>query len=197
LIDRRVRRRERTRRSLLDAASELIATRGLEDTRIEDVTQAADLGKGAFYNYFDSKETMVSTLLTEAVEKLDGLYLRDAGAPSSFEDRLRVVVRQHEAFFSANPAVLQLFHQVRGVLLRGAETGPLQPIVRDYLVRVAQRLGSAAGGPPSDEELDLAAVLIGAVTGYHSFRVAAGLVPHPGIVERVLFEAARVVPDPA
>jgi len=191
LPDRRVRRRERTRRSLLDAATELIATRGLEETRVEDVTQAADLGKGAFYNYFDSKETLVSALFSEAVERLDRLYLHDASHGSSFAERFRALVRQHEEFFAANPAVLQLFHQVRGVLLRGAGTGRLQPSVRDYLVRVARRLGRGAGEPPSDEDLDLAAALVGAVAGYHSFRVAAGLAPRKGTVERVLLEGVR------
>lgn len=194
--DRRVRRRERTRRSLLDAASELIATRGLEETRVEDITQAADLGKGAFYNYFDSKETLVSALLAEAVEKLDSLYLRAADQAPSFEERLRTVVRQHEAFFAANPAVLQLFHQVRGMLLRGAGTGRLQPIVRDYLIRVARRLGRDTDAPPKDEALDLAAALVGAVTGYHSFRIAAGLAPRMGAVERVLFKVAPGRSDP-
>lgn len=164
---------------------------------MEDVTQAADLGKGAFYNYFDSKETMVSALLSEAVEKLDGTYLSDAGAASSFEERLRMVVRQHEAFFVANPAALQLFHQVRGVLLRGTGTGQLQPTIRDYLTRVARRLGRDGTELPTEEELDLAAALVGAVTGYHSFRLAAGLAPHARTVERILMEGARVRPDRA
>lgn len=36
--------------------------------RIEDVTNAADLGMGAFYNYFDSKDDLFAVLLSEAIE---------------------------------------------------------------------------------------------------------------------------------
>lgn len=191
MADRRIRRRERTRRSLLDAASELIATRGLDQTRVEDVTQAADLGKGAFYNYFDSKEALVAALLTEAVQELDSVYLRDVPRAPSAEQRLRLVVRQHEALFTARPVVLQLFHQVRGLLLRRPGDGSLQAIVRDYLERVARRLGGEPEVVPSEEDLDRVAAVIGTVTGYHSFRIAAGLAPRAGTVEHLIVDGAR------
>ncbi|MCL4819917.1 MAG: TetR/AcrR family transcriptional regulator [Vicinamibacteria bacterium] len=177
--DRRGRRREKTRRALLDAALELIASRGLESTRVEDVTEAADLGKGAFYNYFDSKEALVATLLADAVRDLDEGFL-GAAITGSQNARLRAVVRQHEAYFAARPAALTLFHQVRGLLLRGSAQDRLRPVVRDYLARVATCLEPAE--PPSDDGLDRAAAVIGAVTGYHSFRIASGLAERKGTV---------------
>jgi AcrR family transcriptional regulator len=180
--DRRGRRREKTRRALLEAALALIASRGLESTRIEDVTEAADLGKGAFYNYFDSKEALVAALLADAVRELDQEFLAEISGSEA--ERLRAVVRQHEAYFAARPAALTLFHQVRGLLLRGSAQGHLRPVVRDYLARVASRL--EPGRPESDEGLDRAAAVIGAVTGYHSFRIAGGLAERAGTVAWLL-----------
>jgi AcrR family transcriptional regulator len=65
--DRHARRREATRRSLLAAARGLFAAQGVESTRINEITDAADVGFGSFYNHFASKDAIVQTVLSQAV----------------------------------------------------------------------------------------------------------------------------------
>jgi AcrR family transcriptional regulator len=65
--DRRARRREATRASLTDAARRLFASQGVEATRINEITEEADVGFGSFYNHFDSKDAIVEAVLSEAV----------------------------------------------------------------------------------------------------------------------------------
>ncbi len=65
--DRRARRREATRRSLMAAASALFASKGVESTRINEITEAADVGFGSFYNHFDSKDAIVQAVLAEVL----------------------------------------------------------------------------------------------------------------------------------
>ena len=57
---RRERRSAETREKIFRSALELFATRGFLATRVEDITEAADVGKGAFYNYFPSKEHLLA-----------------------------------------------------------------------------------------------------------------------------------------
>jgi TetR/AcrR family transcriptional repressor of nem operon len=45
-----------TREKLLDAAQELMLTRGYTATSVDDVCEAAGLTKGSFFHYFDGKE---------------------------------------------------------------------------------------------------------------------------------------------
>jgi AcrR family transcriptional regulator len=45
-----------------------MAERGLEAVAINEITEAADLGFGTFYNYFDSKEAIHETLVDELFE---------------------------------------------------------------------------------------------------------------------------------
>lgn len=52
------------RSRLLQSAFQLFATRGFEATTVEDITQAADVAKGTFFNYFRTKE-MVLTQMSE------------------------------------------------------------------------------------------------------------------------------------
>ncbi len=53
---RRERRRVETREKIFRAALGLFAERGLAAVTVEDITEAADVGKGTFFNYFPSKE---------------------------------------------------------------------------------------------------------------------------------------------
>jgi AcrR family transcriptional regulator len=65
--DRRTRRRELTREKLLRAARGVFARKGIDNTRINEITEAADVGFGSFYNHFDSKEAIVEAVLAETV----------------------------------------------------------------------------------------------------------------------------------
>src|ERR1700674_1440085 len=57
--DRRQRRSADIRERLFRAALDLFAQRGFAETTVEDITQAADVGKGTFFNYFPSKDHLL------------------------------------------------------------------------------------------------------------------------------------------
>src|ERR1700676_5741985 len=57
--DRRQRRSAEIRERLFRAALELFAKKGFVETTVEDITNAADVGKGTFFNYFPSKDHIV------------------------------------------------------------------------------------------------------------------------------------------
>jgi AcrR family transcriptional regulator len=54
--DRRARRSTEIREKLFRAALTMFAKKGYADTTVEDITNAADVGKGTFFNYFPSKD---------------------------------------------------------------------------------------------------------------------------------------------
>ncbi|WP_280275033.1 TetR/AcrR family transcriptional regulator [Nocardia wallacei] len=55
----RDRKRERTRRALLEAAVDLFETRGYESTTVADIAATAEVGTRTFFNYFESKEELL------------------------------------------------------------------------------------------------------------------------------------------
>jgi AcrR family transcriptional regulator len=74
---RRERHRRETFERLVNAAREIMFNRGLADMTVQDITEAADVGKGTFFNYFQSKEHVVSRVsefsgqsLVQAVERV-------------------------------------------------------------------------------------------------------------------------------
>lgn len=61
-MDRRQRRAAETRLRLFRCALQLFAQRGFPNVTVEDITQAADVGKGTFFNYFESKEHVLGVM---------------------------------------------------------------------------------------------------------------------------------------
>ncbi|MEM7271438.1 MAG: TetR/AcrR family transcriptional regulator [Actinomycetota bacterium] len=59
-------KKERTRRLLISAAIEEIASNG-EAFTILDVTKRADVSNGTFYNYFDDRTMLVDAVITEVL----------------------------------------------------------------------------------------------------------------------------------
>jgi len=51
----------------MGAARRLFASKGVERTRINEITEAADVGFGSFYNHFDSKDAIVEAVLAEVL----------------------------------------------------------------------------------------------------------------------------------
>lgn len=61
------RRKQRTRVALLQAAQSFIAA-GKQNAPILEITQAADVGMGSFYNYFESKEELFAAAVTDVLD---------------------------------------------------------------------------------------------------------------------------------
>jgi AcrR family transcriptional regulator len=77
---RRERHRTETRERLFRAALRLFAERGYLETTVEDITEAADVGKGTFFNYFRTKEHVLATFGGERLAAFErALELAKAG----------------------------------------------------------------------------------------------------------------------
>jgi len=68
-LGRRQRRRAETRERIFRSALGLFAEHGFQATTVEDITEAADVGKGTFFNYFRNKEDVLSALAEVQLDK--------------------------------------------------------------------------------------------------------------------------------
>jgi AcrR family transcriptional regulator len=59
---RRQRRAAETRLRIFRCALQLIAERGFPNVTVEDITEAADVGKGTFFNYFATKDHVLGVM---------------------------------------------------------------------------------------------------------------------------------------
>src|SRR5260221_12615891 len=68
---RRERRRADIRERLIQSALHLFAQKGFAETTVEDITEAADVGKGTFFNYFPSKDHILLAFSDMQLAKLE------------------------------------------------------------------------------------------------------------------------------
>src|SRR5690625_7513886 len=75
-MGRRERRKQEVRGRITEAAIELFAEKGCEQTTVEEICALADVARKTFYNYFPSKQCLVrdlsdALLFTETRDLID------------------------------------------------------------------------------------------------------------------------------
>ena len=79
-MGRRQRHGAETRVRLFRCALQLFAERGYPNVTVEDITEAADVGKGTFFNYFESKDQVLSVMAEIQLDKVkEALALAEGG----------------------------------------------------------------------------------------------------------------------
>lgn len=129
-LDRRQRRSVETRERLFHAALDLFAKKGYAETTVEDITEAADVGKGTFFNYFPSKDHILLAFGEMQLGKLEAAIetARQAGTPmAEFLRGLGARMTQEPV---RNPAIM------RALLQAYLSTTPVREAMLDLQKRV-------------------------------------------------------------
>jgi AcrR family transcriptional regulator len=79
---RRERRRHETHARIFEAAMRLFAERGFANTPVEEITEAADVAKGTFFNYFPTKESILEALAERQLSVVKAAEERAQAAPA-------------------------------------------------------------------------------------------------------------------
>jgi AcrR family transcriptional regulator len=128
--DRRQRRSADIRERLFRAALDLFAQKGFAETTVEDITEAADLGKGTFFNYFPSKDHILLAFGEMQRGKLEATIevARRTGEPMpGFLRSLGARMTQEP---TRNPAI------VRALLQAYLSTTPVREAMMDLQKRI-------------------------------------------------------------
>jgi AcrR family transcriptional regulator len=153
--NRRSRRSAELRERIFRAALDLFARKGFAETTVEDITNAADVGKGTFFNYFPSKDHILLAFgemqlgrLRQAVDEarqtgeplskfLRSLATRMTAEPARNPDLIRVLLLA----FLSNPevrrAMMDLQARVLAVHSEMIQVGQDRGEIRNDLPAVA------------------------------------------------------------
>jgi AcrR family transcriptional regulator len=102
------RRRARTRRDLLTAATRALARRGLHATTIADIAAAADVGVGTFYLYFSTKEALFRAVVEDAVARLKAAVEQARASAPDAVGRMRAANAAFCRFAGTNREVFRI-----------------------------------------------------------------------------------------
>ena len=172
---RRERRAAETRLRLFRCALQLFSERGFSNVTVEDITEAADVGKGTFFNYFESKDHVLGVLaeiqlgkVQEAVEEAEAgkrpiesvlhqLFLGLAEEPGRTPEMARALV---SAFVSSKRSTeIMRLNMAKGreIIARAIEIGQKRKEIDSRLKK--ERIALQA------QQTFLGALLIWSLTG--------------------------------
>src|ERR1700745_3956547 len=119
---RRVRRSAELRERLFRPALALSGKKGFAQTTVEDITEAADVGKGTFFNYFPTKEHILMSFGEMQLGKLEAIVRDAQQSDLPMRGVLRMLVLRMTEEPIRNPAIVRalLLANLSSVHVRGA-----------------------------------------------------------------------------
>ncbi|VBA58644.1 TetR/AcrR family transcriptional regulator [Mycobacterium attenuatum] len=123
------RRKQRTRAALIKAAQRLIAA-GRLNAPVLEITQAADVGMGSFYNHFDSKEQLFAAAVADVLDTHGVLLDRLAASVEDPAETFAVSFRLTGRLFGQRPLETDIL-LATGPALLSSEHGLAPRALRD------------------------------------------------------------------
>jgi AcrR family transcriptional regulator len=184
---RRERRSAELRERLFRAALSLFGSKGYAETTVEDITEAADVGKGTFFNYFPSKEHILLAFGEMQLLKLEGIVRESRVSRQSTSEIMHGMVARMTEAPIRNPAIVRALLQAHlsSPLVR-EEMLKIQTQHRyllGQLLRYGQERGEVRSDLPAEE---LAQLLRQTIFGTLLFWSLAGDASLPGRIEQAL-----------
>lgn len=130
--------------ALLKAAAALIGQKGVDGVAFSEIARAAGTAQGSLYQFFPSKEALVTALHTQLAEEIVAEVVRcrdafcDGPEPRDAARLVDLLVSNLAAFYAANPA----YREIRLALPRTAEVATID-VSAD--ARVAELLAEMLG----------------------------------------------------
>lgn len=151
------RRKQRTRAALIKAAQGFIAA-GKVNVPVLEITQAADVGMGSFYNHFDSKEQLFDAAVAEVLDAHGALLDELTAAIDDPAETFACSYRLTGRLFRRRPTESQIL-LANGMSLLAADRGLAPRALRDI------KAGNDAGRFHVDDPELALAVAGGALLG--------------------------------
>jgi len=153
--DRRQRRSAEIRERLFRSALGLFAKKGFAETTVEDITEAADVGKGTFFNYFPSKDHILIAFGEMQLGKLEAAVAEVRRTNEPIPQFLRALGARMTQEPTRNPEI------IRAILQAYLSTTPVRQTMLDLqkrvqalhteLIRLGQKQGEIRDDLPAAE----------------------------------------------
>ncbi len=142
-LTRHQRRRQQTRRLLIQTTVALVLEKGYDATSIQDVTDRADLGRGTFYIHFKDKEDVVWSAIQDLILEME------EQAHRQFKEHVPPQVEYYALLniFRHSQQNRDLYRVVFGSKGSAALTGRVQDLLAQiFLTDIRERRGSQDSG---------------------------------------------------
>ena len=101
--------KEIIRNIIIQKGWELFSTKGLKNTSITELTNAASIAQGSFYNFFDSKEELFFEILELEEYNSEQFLIDNLKSSNSSKEAIKKILKGSYQLFEANPLIRRLY----------------------------------------------------------------------------------------
>lgn len=178
-LTRSQRKKKRTLERIIKASYDVFSNRGLSQATLEEIAEAADIGKGTLYGHFESKMHLIAYLVRHSIDELIGFIKDQVGKPGNLSDLLSTVISRQVEFFLQNIGMFKLLFYARALVKQESKEPQVKEIRKElnrYLDFLSENLnGNLPGNRAKIPPADLAVALAGTVDGSLSYWLIEGL----------------------
>lgn len=148
------------RETILQAAKEVFADKGLSGASIRTIASASGYTPGAIYSYFESKEQIYAEILCDVLDRLYDEMMRSA--EQSSRPDLAVLVSLYK-FYAARPDEYHLSYYLFEGMRRKGLTPELNSMLNERLNRLVGGIESALKNIPNITTENVSAMSVSAM----------------------------------
>ena len=179
------------RNEILDVARQLVYTKGYEQMSIQDILDALKISKGAFYHYFNSKQSLLDGLIEQMLDDADQvlrpiLESKDLPAIEKMRRYLDTGGRWKVSQKAFMLGLLRIWHTDSNVLMRQKQEAAAMKRIAPMLAEII-RQGIAEGAFTTKYPDEFGSMIVGLSRGFED-KIAGLLLaekPPPDALEQL------------
>ena len=144
-LSRREQNKVDTRARIITAAAEKFLTQGVEQSTVSEVARQAGVSRGTFFNYFPTKDSVLTAMWEDMAARFARVTAREMGADATTRERVVSVFQNFANAAEREPDYMRL---VSGEMNRAMPSGDTPTsraeVVNDHLEKI-MKAGQTAG----------------------------------------------------
>ena len=162
-----------------DIAARLFSEKGFHEVRVDDIAEEVGLSKGTIYLYFENKEKLFYSIITDRATRLMNQLLDTVEQKISFKERLHGFVRTYLDFLNENSAFFRIIHSEKARMSMESHHELHEWAEKAYIASLAMqeaivRAGKNEGVVRNVNEKDAARMLAGMLDATATQRIIMG-----------------------
>lgn len=107
--ERKAREKEQRKNDIIDAAEEVIFSKGLEQATMEEIAETAELSKGTLYLYFKNKNELYMAICKRGSNELNSRFSKIFAGDHTGIELIRMMGETYLDFVRSNPDYFNTF----------------------------------------------------------------------------------------
>ena len=137
--DKKVQLVHRRKDEILTAAKRIFAQNGFRRTKIDQLAEELNVGKGTIYRYFNNKKSLFLAVFEQGMARLHEKFSTDVHPITDPQSRVAKAVRTYFEFFDNDRELIEILMQVRSEF-KDEYRRIFLAMYSDYIVRIQKNL---------------------------------------------------------